>query len=438
MPRVPIAAAVALVLLALAPAAGAQTALQRKLSRAMAGAGSSSGAYVMDARTGKRLFSRRPTKRRVLASNTKLFTSAALLGKAGPDAMLGTTVVGTGSLRSNGTWKGNLYLRGGGDPTFGSRAFNKGYGSKAHVEAIAKILRRAGFKRVTGHVFGDESLFDSRRGGPESGYASSPWVGPLSALEFNHGLDSGGHFVASPARYAALRLDAALEKRGIKVRRKPGLKRAPGKAKMLAEVRSPTVARLLRLQNKVSDNLFAEQLVKVLPVVRVAGGPMRLAGDERPVPPTPDDPQADPAMPLPGPATTRAGARASMRFARSVGASPKLVDGSGMSRSDRASPRQVARLLDAMRDRPDFDAFYDSLPIAGRDGTLDDRMRSGYARGHCHAKTGTLTNVSALSGYCTTRGGRRVVFSILMNRVNVYGARSIQDRMVQVLARWKG
>src|SRR3954452_9244540 len=152
MPRVSIAAVVALALLALAPAAGAQTALQRKLSQAMASAGSSSGAYVMDARTGKQLFARRALKRRTLASNTKLFTTAALLGRVGPDAMLATTVVGSGGLRSNGTWKGTLSLRGGGDPTFASRAFNRGYGSKAHVEAIAKTLKNAGFKRVSGHV----------------------------------------------------------------------------------------------------------------------------------------------------------------------------------------------------------------------------------------------------------------------------------------------
>jgi D-alanyl-D-alanine carboxypeptidase/D-alanyl-D-alanine-endopeptidase (penicillin-binding protein 4) len=437
MPRASIAAAVALVLLALAPAADAQTALQRKLSRAMAGAGSSSGAYVMDGDSGARLFARRPAKLRTLASNTKLFTSAALLRRVGAKATLATDLVGTGSLRSNGTWKGNLYLRGGGDPTFGSHTFNKGYGSKATVEAIARALKRAGFKRVTGRVYGDETLFDGRRGGPESGYRTSPWVGPLSALEFNHGLASSGHFVSNPARHAARRLDAALEKRGIKVRRKPGLRRAPDTAMLLAEVRSPTVARLLRLQNKVSDNLFAETLVKVLPVSRAQGGPVRYGSAGLPITPTPDAPQAAAAAPLPGPTTTRAGARVSMRVARTLGAKPKLVDGSGMSRADRASPQSVAQLLDAMREQSSFGAFYASLPIAGRDGTLDNRMRSGMARGHCRAKTGTLSNVSALSGYCTTRGGRTVVFSILMNRVNVNGAHAIQDRMVQTIAAWR-
>src|SRR4051794_30128636 len=266
MPRVSIPAMVALALLALAPAADAQTSLQRKLARLMAPAGSSSGAYVMDARTNKRIFARRSTKARVLASNTKLFTSSAALARLGPKSMLATTVVGKGKLRSNGTWSGNLYLRGGGDPTFGSAAFNRGYPSGATAEAIARRLKAAGFKRVTGHVYGDESLFDTRRGPTSSG--TDPWVGPLSGLDFNHGLSKHGRFLKSPARYAAQRLNGALEKRGVKVRAKPGLHRAPAKSVMLAEVRSPSLARLLRIQNKPSDNFFAEMLAKALPVAR--------------------------------------------------------------------------------------------------------------------------------------------------------------------------
>jgi D-alanyl-D-alanine carboxypeptidase/D-alanyl-D-alanine-endopeptidase (penicillin-binding protein 4) len=127
-----------------------------------------------------------------------------------------------------------------------------------------------------------------------------------------------------------------------------------------------------------------------------------------------------------------------MKYARSLGATVKLVDGSGLSRSDRAAPREVAHLLDALRDKPGFPMLYKSLPIAGRDGTLATRMRSGPAHGHCRAKTGTLTGVSALSGYCVTRSHRMLVFSVLMNNANVYTARSIQDRVAQALAGWRG
>ena len=111
-----------------------------------------------------------------------------------------------------------------------------------------------------------------------------------------------------------------------------------------------------------------------------------------------------------------------------------------MSHSDRASPRSVAGLLYRIRKqhRDWFKPLYASLPIAGHDGTLEDRMRHGAAHNHCHAKTGTLTGVSALSGFCKTRGGRVVVFSILMNGVDVDGARRIQDEMAQTIARWRG
>jgi D-alanyl-D-alanine carboxypeptidase/D-alanyl-D-alanine-endopeptidase (penicillin-binding protein 4) len=436
MPRVLIAALAALALLV--PVSEAQAGIGSRLSRAMAGASSSSSAYVMDSDTNRVLFARKATVRRSLASNTKLFTTSATLGRLGETGQLATTLVGTGALRSSGTWDGNLYLRGGGDPTFGARSFNRDYGSDASPETLAAILHRAGFTKVTGHVYGDESLWDTRRGGPESGYGVSPWVGPLGALNFDHGYGKSG-FLSDPASYAAERLDSALGAEGIKVKGKPGRRAAPGGAYLLAEVRSPSARQLIRLTNKPSDNWFAEMLGKGLSVDLKPGGPARAAGD--PVPPTPTVHHADAtrAAPLPGPGTSRAGARAAARFARTLGATPHLVDGSGMSRADKASPRSVALLLDGMRARDDFQSFYDSLPIAGRDGTLDNRMRHGAAAGRCHGKTGTLTGVSALSGYCTTRGGRTVVFSILMNGVgDTNAARSIQDRMANTIAGWRG
>ena len=437
MPRAFIAALAGLALLA--PAAEARTAIATKLSRAMSGAPAASGAYFMDAETDKLLFARKATAKRSLASNTKLFTSAALVGRLGPRARLATRLVGTGSLKRDGTWNGNLYLQGGGDPTFGARSWARGYGSDASPETLAEILDRAGFKRVTGHVYGDESLYDSRRGGPGTNYAASEYVEPLAALNFNHGYGKSDRYLSDPASYAAERLDTALEEEGIKVRAKPGRKAAPDDAYLLAEVRSPSVRRVIRIQNKSSDNWFSEMLVKGLRVQRLPGGPAREVDDPVPPTPTPDDPDTIEAEPLPGPGTTRGGARAAARFARTLDSEPRLVDGSGMSRANVASPQSVARLLDGMRDQTGFEAFYSSLPVAGRDGTLDDRMRHGAAAGNCRAKTGSLIGVSALSGYCTTRGGRTVVFSILMNGVgNIHSARAIQDRMVAALARWRG
>src|SRR3954464_4894379 len=142
MPRVliPILALLAV----LAPSAQAQTSLQTSLSRQMAGAGSHSGAYVLDAETNQPLFASRADTRRILASNTKLFTSAAALGRLGVDSTIATTLLGTGALQPDGSWKGDLYLRGGGDPTFGTATFTtRGYGSTANVEALAAQLAEA-------------------------------------------------------------------------------------------------------------------------------------------------------------------------------------------------------------------------------------------------------------------------------------------------------
>jgi D-alanyl-D-alanine carboxypeptidase/D-alanyl-D-alanine-endopeptidase (penicillin-binding protein 4) len=92
------------------------------------------------------------------------------------------------------------------------------------------------------------------------------------------------------------------------------------------------------------------------------------------------------------------------------------------------------RLLTAMAQRDEYPALLDALPIAGRDGTLVDRMRTGPARSRCHAKTGTLSDVSALSGYCEARSGDVYGFSFLMNRINPTTARRLQDRMAAQLA----
>jgi D-alanyl-D-alanine carboxypeptidase/D-alanyl-D-alanine-endopeptidase (penicillin-binding protein 4) len=112
------------------------------------------------------------------------------------------------------------------------------------------------------------------------------------------------------------------------------------------------------------------------------------------------------------------------------------VDGSGLARGNRASPASIVRLLGAMYRRDDFDPFADSLPVAGRDGTLFDRMRRGPAKNRCRAKTGTLSNVSALSGYCEALSGDTYAFSVLMNGVYPTGARRLQDRMLQAIAKY--
>jgi D-alanyl-D-alanine carboxypeptidase/D-alanyl-D-alanine-endopeptidase (penicillin-binding protein 4) len=398
-----------LAVLLLVPAGAAQASLKTSLTRYMRLAGSASGAYVYDMSAHRPVFAWRAGTARTLASNTKLFTSAAALARFGTDGTLGTTVLGDGRLDDEGIWRGNLYLRGGGDPTFGSRTFTrKYYGGGPTVQQLAKLIDQAGIERVTGHVYGDESRFDSLRGGPDSGYGVDVWVGPLSALSYNRGLatESGSAFQTNPPAFAAARLDDALEARGIKVKGRPTARKAPIGLDVLASVDSPPMARIIKLMNKPSDNFFAETLTK------------------------------DVAMQVNGRGTTSAGAALIAGFARRLGSRVQMIDGSGLSRANKASPYRVVRLLRAMYtiDPDQSQAYYDSLSIAGRDGTLVDRMRRGAARGRCHAKTGTLSDVSALSGFCETKSGGLYAFSMLMNRVDVTLAHKLQDRMAQAIA----
>lgn len=388
-------------------AQGADSALRAKLAGPMRAAGRFSGAYVVNLDKARTVFRWHSTSARILASNTKLFTTSAALARFGPTAKLSTEVRGNGDLDPDGTYRGNLYLIGGGDPTFGSRRFaGRAYGGGASVEDLAAKLKEAGIERVSGRVLGDESRFDSLRGGPDSGYRTSIYVGPLSALAYNRGLstEGGRGFQLQPAAFAAARLDSALEGREISVKGAPRAGRAPQDAQILAFVESPTMARLVTLTNKDSDNFFAETLVKDL------------------------------AMQANGKGTTAAGARLTAGFASRVGSRARLVDGSGLSRGNRASPFSVAKLLIALRGRAEFPAFFGSLSIAGRDGTLRPRMRRGPARGHCRGKTGTISGVSAVSGYCQARSGNTYAFSILMEGVNPFGARKLQDSMLQAIA----
>jgi D-alanyl-D-alanine carboxypeptidase/D-alanyl-D-alanine-endopeptidase (penicillin-binding protein 4) len=401
-------------LLALLPAAAAaqdRARMVKQLTGQMRYAGAYSSAYVVNVSHEKPqvVFRWREHTARILASNTKLFTTTAALARFGREATLGTEVLGNGELDLEGVYHGSLYLRGGGDPTFGSRRFTRrSYGGGATVQDLAELLDEVGIERVTGRVYGDESAFDSLRGGPDSSYGVSVWVGPLSALSYNRGLftESGRGFQANPPAFAAARLDDALEARGIAVRLRPRAGLTPPAATVVASVESPPMERLIRLTNKPSDNFFAETLLKDL---------AHLAG---------------------GTGTTARGARIATAFARRLGARPRLVDGSGLARGNRASPYSVVRLLSAMYRRDDFDPFVDSLPIAGQDGTLFDRMRRGSARYRCRGKTGTLSNVSALSGYCEAETGENYAYSILMNGVYPTSARRLQDRMLQAIAKF--
>lgn len=393
------------------PATAAADSLQRDLAGQMHQAGASSGALVIDVSARRTLYGSRSTTGRLPASVEKMWTTSSVLTRFGARSVLRTRVFGAGHLDSHGTWHGDLYLRGGGDPTFGHRAFARSaYGSGGSVEDLASAVRRAGLTRVTGLVIGDESAFDSRRGTAPSGYRPSIDIGgPLSALLFDRGLTAGGGgFQSNPASYAAAELVRALRAAHVAV---PSGHVASGRTPAsvrsrasLASVSSPSVARLIRLTNAPSDNLFAELLLKGL------GARFGGAG------------------------TTGRGAGVASKQADGLGLHPTLLDGSGLSRGDRTSPSQMTGLL---RRYASNRSFTDSLAVAGRSGTLENRMRGTTAAGRCRGKTGTLHDVSNLVGYCRTRNDHLVVFAWLMNFIDPSRAHTLQDRMTEALARYR-
>jgi D-alanyl-D-alanine carboxypeptidase/D-alanyl-D-alanine-endopeptidase (penicillin-binding protein 4) len=397
----------------LAPsAAGAQgtiAELQGDVSHQLALAGPTDGAYVYDLTAKQALFSERATAMRPPASVEKLYTATTALELMGASTRLATTVLGVGHMAPGGVWEGSLYLRGGGDPTFGNTSFIHSHygGVGASVSAlVSQLVRTDGIRHVTGSIEGDESYFDSLRGEPSSDYAWDPFLeGTLSALAFNRGESGRERGPHAPAAFAARELWAALKADGVSIAGSHGAASTPPGAVQLAVAQSPTVAQLLGLMLPPSDNFFAETLVKDLGA-RYGG-----AG------------------------TTAAGAAVVAKTVGSLlGIHPHVVDGSGLSEADKTSPYQVADLLVELAPTPIGAVLRDSLAVAGRSGTLELRMRHTRAEGNCQGKTGTLTGVSNLVGYCRAADGHTLAFAIFTDGIPIETAHTFQDNIAITVA----
>ncbi len=377
-------------------------------ARLLQGGGGTSGLLVVDGETGKTLCARAPNRRRPLASNMKLFTTATALARLGPQERIETTLVTDGTLDWGGTLHGSLYLVGAGDPALGTPAFYERFlGLGTNVFLLKSQLRELGIRRVTGRLYADDTIFDRLRGVADSGYATSSYIGPLSGLAFNAGYSSvsARSFATDPAQRAAATLARALRSAGIEIAARVALGKAPTSSRVLARVESPAMTQLVNLTNVYSHNFFAEMLIKLL------------------------------GARLGGAGTTAAGAGVVERFARAHGSGLRAVDGSGLTRGNRASPAQIVALLEAMREEPVGEEFIQDLALTGREGTVATRMRGSAAYGRCRTKTGTLTGVSNLSGYCFNRSGRVILFSILMASVgNLSLAHLEQDRIAGEIA----
>jgi serine-type D-Ala-D-Ala carboxypeptidase/endopeptidase (penicillin-binding protein 4) len=392
--------------------AKANRALDGSLNLGMRQAGRFSGAYVLDLTANRTLYAKNARTSRLPASVEKLYTTTTVLKRFGPSATLTTSLLGVGT-QTGGTFTGTLYLRGGGDPTFGSSSFDSAnYGTGATVEQLVASFQTAtGITALKGNVVADETMFDSDRGTPAT--ANRPSIdteGELSALSFNRGWANsiGTVYFKHPAVQAGQQLVSALKALGVHVPRhvKVTAGRTPKGATTLASVHSPPMATLISLTNTPSDNFFAEMLVKDL------GAHFGSRG------------------------TTAAGAavvRAQM--AQSFDIFPRLNDGSGLSRSDLTTPLQVVTLLQGMASNSQFTS---SLAVAGETGTLQHEMRGTYARGRCRGKTGTLHDVSNVVGYCRAKDGHTLAFALMMNGVIPDYAHPIQDRMTVALAKYAG
>jgi D-alanyl-D-alanine carboxypeptidase/D-alanyl-D-alanine-endopeptidase (penicillin-binding protein 4) len=396
-----------------APASKALRALRKALNRDINGQGGENGALVIDESTDQTLWDDNATVERLPASVEKLYTTSAALLESGPHATFQTRVYGTGKLLANGTWQGTIYLHGGGDPTFGSMTFDRAmFRAGATVQALAASLKRAGIERVKGTIVGDESYFDSRRGGPDSHYrASLETEGELSALAYDEGftnrleerLQHNPPLVAAQAFAKALGAAHIRLDRGTRIT--TGI--APRGAQPLAAVSSPPLSTLLALTNAPSDNFFAETLLKDLGARYGTGGT------------TPD-----------GAAVVRT------VIADRFDLHPRLNDGSGLSRYDRTSPEQIVYLLREMQPDP---SFWNSLAIAGVRGTMRYEMLHTRAVRNCRGKTGSLHDVANIVGYCRAANGDQLVFAFMMNGLADSDAgHELEDLAGEALANYKG
>ncbi|GAB3226756.1 D-alanyl-D-alanine carboxypeptidase/D-alanyl-D-alanine-endopeptidase [Glycomyces halotolerans] len=434
------------------------------------------GVRIADADTGEILYDHDGAQRIVPASNNKLATSAAALEILGPDHTF-TTDLAAETAPSGGAVDGDLYLRGTGDPTL----------LEADFDALAAELAASGVTEIDGDVVADDTAFDSERLGTEWGWSDLQYLyaSEVSALtvasgdDYNAGtvrvfvdpgagegepagirmvpandhvtivndavttepgtgtsiainrddhantvrvtgtigVDSystyGTRSVIDPAGLAGDVLAGALERHGISVEGEVRTgESTPASATVLASRHSMPLSELTVHFLKRSNSSHAEALFKTLGYERSGHGTF---------------------------ATGKAAVYAGIEKYGVDTGPVRQVDGSGLSRHNLVSPAMVTDLLIGAKDAPWFDTWYAALPIACESdplvgGTLSGRMCGTPAAGNAHAKTGSMTSVSALSGYVTDADGRHLAFSVMANDYLWSTVKDVEDRIVAALA----
>jgi D-alanyl-D-alanine carboxypeptidase/D-alanyl-D-alanine-endopeptidase (penicillin-binding protein 4) len=484
----------ALVLAGCLSAASLAENIERLIAASPAARNAFWGIRIVDLASGKTLYEANPDHFFVPASNAKLFTTAMALTRLGPDFTFRTRVAADGPLDAEGRIHGALRLVGGGDPNLSARAVPYRLGPVtgnplAAIEDLADQVAARGVRRIEGDVVGDDTwyVWEPYAAGWSIDDPRSDDGAPISALTLNDntltlnirpgaavgsaallslnppveyyllenrvrtvaaGGDRRVHMeripgsgevrlwgtlplrdheqglllgIEDPALYAATALRQTLEERGIAVAGSvrarhlypdQAMEPAPAPAEdpglELASRTSAPLLEDLRITDKVSQNLHAELALRAVGRARRGIGSFEAAREEE---------------------------KAFLAEAGIETGAYNLLDGSGLSRLDLVTPAAVVKLLRYMYDSPQRANWISLLPVGGQDGTLATRLGDGAAAGHIHAKTGSLSHVSALSGYAEKPGGQWVAFSILVNNYNGSAAevRAIMDGICSLI-----
>jgi len=437
--------------------------------------GSQADVVVRSATTGETLYNHLGTNRLVPASNDKAYSSLAAMQVLGPDYRFSTTVA-AGGAQTGSALGGDLFLRGTGDPTL----------QPADYDALAAAVAAAGVKVVSGRLVADDTFFDHRQYGDNWAWDNNPFsfqpeisaltvaadavfdVGSLTvetrpgaaagqpavvrtvpATDFVHitnqattaaagsgdnisverrngvndivvtgtiatdaGVDSTLSTVTDPTGYAAALFRDDLQRHGVRVAGPTVRGATPAGARAITTRQSIPLSQLLIPFLKLSNNGHAEILVKAM------GAKVQGVG------------------------SWDAGLPSVTGVASQLGVDTgtvQIVDGSGLSNLDFIPALQTTNLLIGAQKEPWFQTWFDALPIAGQSdplvgGTLRRRMTGTPAAGNVHAKTGTLTGASALSGYVTDADGERLVFSIMENNYLSGAPKDLEDAIAIDLA----
>ncbi|MGH9146382.1 MAG: D-alanyl-D-alanine carboxypeptidase/D-alanyl-D-alanine endopeptidase [Vicinamibacterales bacterium] len=415
---------------------------------------------IQSADSGDILFATNPTKLMMPASNMKILTLATSAEQLGWDYTFETRLVTSGTIEG-GVLKGDLVVIGSGDPSLGNRV---GDGGRT-MAGWADQLWNAGIHAIEGRLIGDDNAFEDE--GVGAGWSwddlAYGYAAPVGALAFDENAVElairPGAVVGDLADIRLRPVDGGLLVENSVTTAPPDgefvldLRRAPGSARLVARgtipIGTPEFVRTVSIDNPT--DFFLAALDRALNVrgITVAGTadidfvfPAPETSTARVLVTHRSSPLSELAMPLMKVSrnlygetllktlktqdgrsgTVQSGRNAVVEILRGWGLSPDTIvlsDGSGLSRYNYVTVETLVSVLRHLANDPRHAGpFEATLPVAGKDGTLGNRMKGTVAEGNVHAKTGTVSNVRAISGYLRTKDNERIVFSIVANNFN--------------------